>query len=353
MSRPSGRQPKTKKPQCGNTEVSGNEINFEEEIVMSNATANSQENNAGMSYATLIPVHHGQIGGKNMYVCNARDVYICVGAARRFTTWIAGRIEEYGFAEGHDFAVQKVSPRSGRNSSGGRPSLEYVISSNMAKELAMVERTEKGRAIRNYFIACEEAFHQVAPVQAAELLRKALSPEQQHQLSAKVHGKVACLAKARQRAGYAELWSGLKARHQVAQYRDIPQAEFGEACQYVDAFVWGGEFLGREEQKPQGLSIHFPVEELAKRRPGMLVEKNGEKIWADITLHDLRDLRDMPTPCESIIYELDKAGYKIDGAWLELRTYRNKLRELASFITGLNRVIEDPQRYAINVETAA
>lgn len=226
--------------------ASGNEINFGEEIVMTNISVNRVENNGGMSYATLIPVRHGQIGGKNLYVCNAKDVYLCVGAARRFTTWIAGRIEEYGFTEGHDFFVTKVSPRSGKNSAGGRPSLEYTISSNMAKELAMVERTEKGRAIRNYFIACEEALHQAAPAQAADLLRKALNPEQQHQLSAKVHSKVACLDKARQRAGYAELWSELKARHQVAQYRDIPQGEFEEACQFVEAYIWEGSYLPKQ-----------------------------------------------------------------------------------------------------------
>ncbi|MCV4285113.1 phage antirepressor N-terminal domain-containing protein [Pseudomonas capsici] len=146
--------------------------------------------------------------------------------------------------------------------------------------------------------------------------------------------------------------SRLHTRFNVPRTELIPAGEFDAACNFIGAYALEGEYLGKEEPKPE-LSIHFPIEELAKRRPGMLIQKTGECTWLDVTLHDLRDLRDMPTPCEAIMYELRRNGFDVDGAWWELRTYRNKLRELTSFVAGMNRVIEDPQRYAVEMEDAA
>lgn len=209
---------------------------------MNNATAISIENNSGMPYTTLIPVRLGELGGEVVQLCNAKDVFICLGVRSRFNDWIARRVEEYGFVEGQDFYSEVSKKTKGQR---GRSSIDYSLSVDMAKELAMVERTEAGRRIRRYFIDCEKRLRQIAPESAAEALRKALSPEQQHALSGKVHSKVACLEKARQRAGYSELWSSLKAKHQVARYQDIAQGEFDDACTFVDSYVWEGEFFGK------------------------------------------------------------------------------------------------------------
>lgn len=65
-------------------------------------------------------------------------------------TWLKERIEQYGFVEGEDF-----SPISGK-STGGRPTIEYHLTLDMAKELAMVENNEQGRIVRRYFIQSEK-----------------------------------------------------------------------------------------------------------------------------------------------------------------------------------------------------
>lgn len=191
-----------------------------------------------MNYATLIPVKFGEIAGSVCQVVSAKDLHICLGVKDRFDQWIRRRAAEYGFREGEHFCTKLCK------STGGRRRTEYTLSLTMAVNLAIVEKTEIGQKIRDYFIDCEKQLRKIAPDVAAECLRKALNPEQQHTLSGKVHSKVACLDQARRRAGYSELWSNLKARHQVAQYRDIPQSEFEEACRFVEGYVWEGDWSG-------------------------------------------------------------------------------------------------------------
>lgn len=80
---------------------------------------------------------------------NARDLYVFLGSRQDFSDWIKGRVQDYGFNEGQDFTIILGK------STGGRPSKEYHISLDMAKELSMVERNEKGKQARQYFIECE------------------------------------------------------------------------------------------------------------------------------------------------------------------------------------------------------
>ena len=80
---------------------------------------------------------------------NARELHSFLEVRTAFKDWIDRRISEYGFEEGVDFCSFLSE------STGGRPSKEYAITIETAKELAMVERNDKGREARKYFIECE------------------------------------------------------------------------------------------------------------------------------------------------------------------------------------------------------
>ncbi|EIN2943532.1 TPA: antA/AntB antirepressor family protein [Escherichia coli] len=107
----------------------------------------------------LIPVFNGTIANETTLLVNARDLHEFLEVRRDFSTWIKNRITEYGFAVDVDYIL--VHQNGGIKGRGGdRRSKEYHLTLDTAKELAMVERNEKGRQIRRYFIECEKKLRQ-------------------------------------------------------------------------------------------------------------------------------------------------------------------------------------------------
>lgn len=102
----------------------------------------------------MLPVEHGSNG----LTVNSRDLYnrLCVG--RDYSTWIRERIKEYGFEEGVDFSPVLGKINSVAKAPRGRKRIDYIITLDMAKELAMVERNEKGRLVRKYFLEVEKRY---------------------------------------------------------------------------------------------------------------------------------------------------------------------------------------------------
>ncbi|TDX21636.1 anti-repressor protein [Modicisalibacter xianhensis] len=96
---------------------------------------------------------------------NARDVHAELQVGKDFSTWIRDRIDEYGFVENQDFVI---IPQNRGKIGRGRPRKEYAVTIDMAKELGMVERSERGRMVRRYFIECEKKLRTMAPAPSLE-----------------------------------------------------------------------------------------------------------------------------------------------------------------------------------------
>ncbi|WP_291971009.1 antA/AntB antirepressor family protein, partial [Candidatus Symbiopectobacterium sp.] len=107
----------------------------------------------------LIPVFNGTISNEPALLCNARDLYEFLSVGKVFAAWITSRLNEYGFLENQDYILLSNSGKqiSGR---GGHNRKDYHLTLDTAKELAMVERNDKGRQVRRYFIECEKKLHQ-------------------------------------------------------------------------------------------------------------------------------------------------------------------------------------------------
>lgn len=91
---------------------------------------------------------------------SARELHEFLEVGKVFGAWINERIEQYGFIENQDYVVFS---KNGKNPEGGRPLKEYAISIDMAKELSMVERNEKGKLARLYFIEMEKKAKEPQP----------------------------------------------------------------------------------------------------------------------------------------------------------------------------------------------
>ena len=89
----------------------------------------------------------------------------------QFSDWIKSRISKYCFEGGSDYFTE-ISVKLGV----GRKATDYLLSNDMAKELAMLEENEIGRQIRRYFIQKENEVRGISNLPNETSLFKGLKP---------------------------------------------------------------------------------------------------------------------------------------------------------------------------------
>lgn len=99
-----------------------------------------------------------QLNGKVQLGVNARELHSWLGSKQDFSTWMKRRISKYGFEENTDYLIHQVVEQA---LSGAKHKIEYLLSVDMAKELSMVECTDRGREVRLYYIQQEELARQL------------------------------------------------------------------------------------------------------------------------------------------------------------------------------------------------
>lgn len=94
----------------------------------------------------IIKTSAAVIGGEEQQTVNARDLWFALGSKQEFANWIKDRLPD--FVEKQDFLTNL-------SKSHGRPKKDYTLTLDVAKHLAMLERNEAGKKIRQYFIEVE------------------------------------------------------------------------------------------------------------------------------------------------------------------------------------------------------
>ncbi|HER2939912.1 TPA: phage antirepressor KilAC domain-containing protein [Streptococcus pyogenes] len=109
-------------------------------------------------------------------VVSGRDLHKVLEIKTAYKDWFP-RMAEYDFEEGQDFSSFLSK------STGGRPSQDHVLKLDMAKEIAMLQRNEKSKQVRKYFIQVEKDFNSPEKIMARALL---MADKKVHKLEAQI-----------------------------------------------------------------------------------------------------------------------------------------------------------------------
>lgn len=190
----------------------------------------------------LIAIGNSDINGNIVQTVNARDLHVFLEVGKDFSTWMNGRIQQYGFVENQDFTT---APQNGGAvyKGGGHNRKEYHLSLDMAKELAMVERNDKGKQARRYFIECEKALKQqlAQPLVLVEVVQPYVHPLAQQpiteQTCREITGSIAARADlVAKRVGHVvstQLLARCKAEFNFASFKDLSEADGRRVAEWV------------------------------------------------------------------------------------------------------------------------
>ncbi len=104
----------------------------------------------------IVPVTNSEDGNQ---LVNARDLHTFLNSQTEFSHWIKRRIERYEFIADIDYIL--LTPKKTNLSSNNlrrqmKARIDYGLTLDMAKQLCMVENSQKGMEARKYFIECEK-----------------------------------------------------------------------------------------------------------------------------------------------------------------------------------------------------
>ena len=113
----------------------------------------------------LIKILKTNIGAESVNSVNSREIWEYVESKQEFSTWVKKRLEELGAIKNEDYLTidRKINRQILK---------EYIVTLDIAKHLAMMERNAKGKEARDYFIMKEKEANK--PKTVIELLEESV-----------------------------------------------------------------------------------------------------------------------------------------------------------------------------------
>lgn len=123
----------------------------------------------------LVPVYETSTGEKVVYGSELHEV---LEVKSNYREWIKRRVLDIDAEEDEDFTTVEIPTVS-----GGTSKKDHIIKLDTAKEMAMLERNEKGKQVRRYFIQVEKKY------KSASLATQELSPQLQVMINLEIEQK--------------------------------------------------------------------------------------------------------------------------------------------------------------------
>jgi len=126
-----------------------------------------------LNTSEILSIQSREFNNRTYDTIDAKKLHAFLEVGRDFSNWIKARIKQYDFVEGQDYIL--TNAKTGVRSNVKE--INYFITLDMAKELAMVERNEKGKEARRYFIECEHQLrnNQAPAIEHTDTAHEALS----------------------------------------------------------------------------------------------------------------------------------------------------------------------------------
>lgn len=162
-------------------------------------------------------------------IVSAWELWKFLDISYSFSTWIKRRIEKYDFIENEDFVVV--------TSTGvklGNPQEDYILSLDMAKELAIIEKNPAGRVARRYFIQCEKKYRKFLD----EKHSKEIQALQENDSSEFYLKKIEALEN-----NYQEVQKFIKELYEESELLKVTMQKFNSRCTWLSLLAGQGERL--------------------------------------------------------------------------------------------------------------
>ena len=100
-------------------------------------------------------------------VVSGRQIHETLGVKTRYNDWF-NRMTDFGFTENEDYLA--ITQKRVTAQGNATNQTDHIIKLDMAKEIAMIQRTDKGKEVRKYFIQVEKDFNSPEKIMARALL---------------------------------------------------------------------------------------------------------------------------------------------------------------------------------------